>query len=206
MTTRLHHRVWTALRSFLARRAAERELDDELRFHFEQMQAYEAARAMQSGRSHERRPSADAAAIWRIRSGERGLPRHAHTTTARRLPQGPALRRAPARARPGLLDRRDPLARARHRRDQRDLLADQRDRAARAAGRERPRAVSRADRAARSGQPAILVAGVRSGAQDGLRPRRDGRGQQHPLDAARAHHRRQRDAAAGIRPRAAGLG
>jgi predicted permease len=45
MATRLHHRVWTALRSFIARRAAERELDDELRFHFEQMQAYEAARA-----------------------------------------------------------------------------------------------------------------------------------------------------------------
>jgi predicted permease len=45
MATRLHHRVWTALRSFIARRAADRELDDELRFHFEQMQAYEAARA-----------------------------------------------------------------------------------------------------------------------------------------------------------------
>jgi predicted permease len=45
MTTRLHHRVWTALRSFIGHRAAERELDDELRFHFEQMQAYEAARA-----------------------------------------------------------------------------------------------------------------------------------------------------------------
>ena len=45
MATRLHHRVWTALRSFIGRRAAERELDDELRFHFEQMQAYEATRA-----------------------------------------------------------------------------------------------------------------------------------------------------------------
>ena len=45
MTTRLHHRVWTALRSFIGRRAADRELDDELRFHFEQMQAYEAARS-----------------------------------------------------------------------------------------------------------------------------------------------------------------
>jgi predicted permease len=45
MATRLHHRVWTALRSFFGHRAAERELDDELRFHFEQMQAYEAARA-----------------------------------------------------------------------------------------------------------------------------------------------------------------
>jgi predicted permease len=45
MTTRLHHRVWTALRSFIGHRKAERELDDELRFHFEQMQAYEAARA-----------------------------------------------------------------------------------------------------------------------------------------------------------------
>jgi predicted permease len=46
MATRLHHRVWTALRSFIGHRAAERELDDELRFHFEQMQAYEAARSM----------------------------------------------------------------------------------------------------------------------------------------------------------------
>jgi predicted permease len=46
MATRLHHRVWTALRSFIGRRAADRELDDELRFHFEQMQAYEAARAV----------------------------------------------------------------------------------------------------------------------------------------------------------------
>jgi predicted permease len=46
MATRLHHRVWTALRSFAGRRAAERELDDELRFHFEQMQAYEAARGV----------------------------------------------------------------------------------------------------------------------------------------------------------------
>ena len=45
MATRLHHRVWTALRSFIGHRAAERELDDELRFHFEQMHAYEAARA-----------------------------------------------------------------------------------------------------------------------------------------------------------------
>jgi predicted permease len=49
MTTRLHHRVWTALRSFIGRRAAERELDDELRFHFEQMQEYEAARAANHG-------------------------------------------------------------------------------------------------------------------------------------------------------------
>src|SRR5688572_20871075 len=49
MATRLHHRVWTALRSFIGRRAAERELDDELRFHFEQMQAYEAARAERGG-------------------------------------------------------------------------------------------------------------------------------------------------------------
>jgi predicted permease len=45
MAIRLHHRVWSALRSFIGHRAAERELDDELRFHFEQMQAYEGARA-----------------------------------------------------------------------------------------------------------------------------------------------------------------
>jgi predicted permease len=49
MATRLHHRVWTALRSFIAHRAAERELDDELRFHFEQMQAYEASRSANRG-------------------------------------------------------------------------------------------------------------------------------------------------------------
>jgi predicted permease len=44
MAVRLHHRVYAAVRSFVFRRAVERELDEELRFHLEQMEAREAAR------------------------------------------------------------------------------------------------------------------------------------------------------------------
>ena len=45
MAPRFHRRVAQALRSFLRRRTVERELDEELRFHFEQMAGYEAAHA-----------------------------------------------------------------------------------------------------------------------------------------------------------------
>ena len=44
MATRFPQRVLLALRSFVRHGAAERELDEELRFHFEQMAAHEAAR------------------------------------------------------------------------------------------------------------------------------------------------------------------
>src|SRR6185503_7994288 len=44
MPARLHHRVVAALRSFVHRDAVEHELDDELRFHLEQLEAHEAAR------------------------------------------------------------------------------------------------------------------------------------------------------------------
>jgi hypothetical protein len=40
MPMRLHHRVRMALRSFLRRRVAEQELDEELQFHFGQMEAH----------------------------------------------------------------------------------------------------------------------------------------------------------------------
>ena len=41
MPTRLHHRIFVALRSFLRGQTVERELDDELQFHLEQMEARE---------------------------------------------------------------------------------------------------------------------------------------------------------------------
>jgi predicted permease len=44
MHPRLHHRVSTALRSFLRRRTVDQELDEELRFHFEQLQDLAASR------------------------------------------------------------------------------------------------------------------------------------------------------------------
>src|SRR5215218_9296442 len=49
MAARLHRRVSQALRSFVRRGKVERELDDELRFHFEQMSAYEAGRGAPGG-------------------------------------------------------------------------------------------------------------------------------------------------------------
>jgi len=44
MAPRLHHRIAQALRTVLRHGAVERELDDELRFHYEQMAEFEAAR------------------------------------------------------------------------------------------------------------------------------------------------------------------
>jgi predicted permease len=44
MVTRLHHRVLLALRSLIRRRAVDDELDAELQFHFQQLQAHEAER------------------------------------------------------------------------------------------------------------------------------------------------------------------
>ena len=52
MPTRLHHRVLAAFRSFFHRRAVENELDDELRFHLEQMEAHEVARGSDPARAH----------------------------------------------------------------------------------------------------------------------------------------------------------
>src|SRR5215203_1401840 len=49
MAPRLHHRVTQGLRSFLRRRTVEQELDDELRFHYEQMTEYEAGRGAPRG-------------------------------------------------------------------------------------------------------------------------------------------------------------
>lgn len=49
MAIRLHHRVRTALRSFVRRRTVERELDEELAFHYQQMAAHEAARDVSRG-------------------------------------------------------------------------------------------------------------------------------------------------------------
>src|SRR5438874_2313390 len=44
MAQRLHRRVMMALRSFLRRRTVERELDEELRFHLEEMEAFAETR------------------------------------------------------------------------------------------------------------------------------------------------------------------
>ena len=44
MAIRFHHRVLAALRSFFRRRTVEDELDAELQFHLQQLQAHEAAR------------------------------------------------------------------------------------------------------------------------------------------------------------------
>jgi predicted permease len=44
MYPRLHHRVFIALRSFLRRRTADQELDEELRFHLDQMQEFAVSR------------------------------------------------------------------------------------------------------------------------------------------------------------------
>lgn len=44
MAQRLHRRVLMALRSFLRRRTVERELDEELRFHLEQMETFAETR------------------------------------------------------------------------------------------------------------------------------------------------------------------
>ncbi|MPY89351.1 MAG: FtsX-like permease family protein [Luteitalea sp.] len=52
MATRFHHRVRMALRSFLRRPAAERELDDELQFHFREMEAHEATRGSARAEAH----------------------------------------------------------------------------------------------------------------------------------------------------------
>ena len=45
MAIRFHHRVLVALRSFFRRRTVEDELDAELQFHLQQLQAHEAARS-----------------------------------------------------------------------------------------------------------------------------------------------------------------
>jgi predicted permease len=50
---RFHHRLFVVMRSLLRRRAVEDELDEELRFHFQQMEAHDAARA-QDGRTRRR--------------------------------------------------------------------------------------------------------------------------------------------------------
>ncbi|MPY89350.1 MAG: FtsX-like permease family protein [Luteitalea sp.] len=52
MATRLHHRVRMALRSFLRRPAAERELDEELQFHFQEMEARKATRGSARAKAH----------------------------------------------------------------------------------------------------------------------------------------------------------
>src|SRR3954464_13642350 len=44
MAARLHHRIAQALRSVLCRGTVEQELDAELRFHYDQMAEFEAAR------------------------------------------------------------------------------------------------------------------------------------------------------------------
>jgi len=51
MAGRLPRRILLALRSFVRHGTAERELDEELRFHFEQMAAHEAARRASQGAS-----------------------------------------------------------------------------------------------------------------------------------------------------------
>ncbi len=56
MAPRLPRRVLMALRSFLRRRTVERELDDELRFHLEQMEAFARARGQTVAEAPPREP------------------------------------------------------------------------------------------------------------------------------------------------------
>ncbi|MPZ20921.1 MAG: FtsX-like permease family protein [Luteitalea sp.] len=56
MAIRLHYRVRMALRSFLRRRTAERELDEELRFHFQEMETRAHAGESTSDEAHGRVP------------------------------------------------------------------------------------------------------------------------------------------------------
>ncbi len=209
MATRLHHRVWTALRSFIGRRAAERELDDELRFHFEQMQAYEArARAC----ADHAVPANDVYLRTRRRFGGfdqvKEACRDMRTLTpledflkdlrfgARLLVRGPvfsivailslALGIGATSAIFSLINaivlRELPVEKAH------ELYLAQ--------------SVRRDEVHTRFSWPAFEAA-----RDDGRRPRRDGRGQQHPLRCS--SRRRPRGSAtpqAGIRPRAAGLG
>jgi predicted permease len=51
MAIRFHHRALAALRSFFRRRTVEDELDAELQFHLQELQAHEAARAATQGRA-----------------------------------------------------------------------------------------------------------------------------------------------------------
>ena len=111
-----------ALRSFLRRRTVDQELDEELRFHLEQMQELAASR----GDDPVRRTVAGATPHGQRGSREGGLSRHAHAATGRTFPARSALWSPPARPRTRLHHRRGPLAGAWHRREQRDLFAHQR--------------------------------------------------------------------------------
>ncbi len=73
MATRFHHRLFVGLRSFLRRRTVEHELDEELQFHFRQLEAHEAARgldpdvAQASARTSARGEDASDNPYWRAR-------------------------------------------------------------------------------------------------------------------------------------------
>ena len=170
MAIRFHHRVLAALRSFFRRRTVEDELDAELQFHLQQLQAHEVG------------------SLRRIGSSEGGVSRHAHAARARRLHPGPSFRR-PATSSPACVHRRRcSVAGAGDRRQQRDLLPDQRHPAAssaRGAGRRalRRRGGRRAERL-----HTVLLPDLR-GRPPRYRPaRRTRSGQQYPDDAARLAH------------------
>jgi len=52
MPTRLHHRIFVAVRSFVCRQTVERELEEELQFHLEQMEEREVAHGAGRGDAH----------------------------------------------------------------------------------------------------------------------------------------------------------
>ena len=109
-------------RRLLQRDRVERQLDAELRDHFERL----VADYVRSGPSDSEARRQRAAGVRRHGAGEGGLPRRARHALARRDRAGSALRPAHASPQSGLHARRGRLARARHRRQQRDLRARRR--------------------------------------------------------------------------------
>ena len=142
----------------------ERELDDELQFHFEQM----AARKQRGGTPEQRPPQA------RRRFG--GMNQVKEACRDRRTLRRSNISSRTSGSAPGCCAQSGvhgggrAVAGARYRRQQRHLLGDQRGRAALAAGREAGRAGRPAVLARRFGQPALLASVVQD-LQDSLHGR-----------------------------------
>ena len=151
-------------RRLLQRGRVERQLDAELRDHFERL----VADYRQCGGERTRGAPPRAAGVRRPRAGQGRLPRRARHALARRDRPGSALRPAAPSPQSGLHAGRRRLARARHRRQQRDLRAGRRRPAEVAAG---PRAgAARAARRRIVDQP-DLGAAARPAARVGRRRR-----------------------------------
>ena len=104
------------------RRPAERELDDEIRFHLEM----ETEENLRRGMSREEARRAAHVELRRRRARQGGLPRPARAAGGGLGPPGPPLRRPDAAAHPRLHRRRGGVAGPRHRRQHGDLQPGQR--------------------------------------------------------------------------------